>query len=217
MIENKNDKINVTETLAEFNDVKEQKMGELNFLPSIGIDLMSNTFDVRSRIDDDPDIDLFDTKIGDNFFMWLQKKGKRVQMRLPKINLDKLSQYFVFNLTIKNLKRQEEEEHSILGKFKYCDVKHFEERNVKIEPYFEDIIQKRICPDMKEIEDQLRVKHIYEDTKERISFAISARRCNPTIDTDIECKPPEAVDKVAKLLMFSVFYIDDFINYHAED
>ena len=39
-------------------------------------------------------------------------------------------------------------------------------------------INKRLCPDMVSLKDQLRVKNSYSDNNERISFSLQAVTCN---------------------------------------
>ena len=65
---------------------------------------------------------MFDEKTADNFFGFIATKKNNVLRDIPKINIDKLSQYFVFNIVIKNIKRTADKENNILVMFKYCEI-----------------------------------------------------------------------------------------------
>ena len=44
-------------------------------------------------------------------------------------------------------------------------------------------LKRRLCPDMKNLKEDLMVKGLYADENERISFSIEIDICNKTLDS----------------------------------
>ena len=59
-------------------------------------------------------------------------------------------------------------------------------------------LTRRLCPDMDNIKDDLKVKGLYSDPNERISFSIQAVLCDSTLDST--CANIEDIDELLETL-----------------
>ena len=72
-------------------------------------------------------------------------------------------------------------------------------------------LTRRICPDMKNLKDKLRVKGLYSNPNERISFSILGVVCNDTLDAT--CASKEDIDEFLSYLQFTVYILNGNIDF----
>ena len=61
----------------------------------------------------------------------------------------------------------------------------------------------------------MKVKNSYENIEDRVSFAIMASICDKEYDDS--CGDSTQVDKVLSMFYFTVFYIDESIDFSTEE
>ena len=76
---------------------------------------MKRNYEIWKRIDEDPDIDIFDQSLVE----WHHRSNKGTNI-VPKINLSKLSQYYTINLNVRE--RYSKASNSTMHKtgFRHC-------------------------------------------------------------------------------------------------
>ena len=66
---------------------------------------------------------------------------------------------------------------------------------------------------MENIESYLKLKNRYDDHKERVSFEITGRKCEKSIDLGVDCVEKEGVvEALLDKFYFTVYYIDDYMK-----
>ena len=71
-------------------------------------------------------------------------------------------------------------------------------------------IQKRLCPDMEKIKDDLKVKNSYSNKKERVSFSIQAVLCDQPNEN---CADPEKIDQFLKDIFFTSYILEENVEF----
>jgi hypothetical protein len=88
-----------------------------------------------------------------------------------------------------------------------CDKEMFKALGEEVS---QDILNKRLCPDMNTIKDILRVKNSYTDKDERVSFSMQAVACDS--DTE-ECADPTAIEQFFEDIYFTIYILKENIAF----
>ena len=183
----------------DFTELNEIWMKDYNFLPSIEIRLVNNTKENWSVIDNDEEIDLFDKPL-------LKQK---LQGNNPNVDLNKLSKYVRFSLNVRTL-IQGEKSTIFKGSLRKCRIDDFESRSYKVDEITKQSIHLRLCPDMEQLSDIMRVKNKYDNKQDRVSFEIMVSRC-----LGGNCAPRHHAKKVLSTIFFTAYHIDETISYSS--
>tara|TARA_B110000285_G_C14934631_1_gene518970 strand:+ start:147 stop:434 length:288 start_codon:yes stop_codon:yes gene_type:complete len=71
-------------------------------------------------------------------------------------------------------------------------------------------INKRLCPDIEKLKDQLRVKNSYSNKEERISFSIQAVNCDNSTE---DCQEFSIIEKFFDNMFFTVYVLEENIEF----
>lgn len=74
----------------------------------------------------------------------------------------------------------------------------------------ENKIRRRICPDMKTIQDIIRVKNSYTDKDERVSFSMQAVACDSALE---ECAEPASIEKFFEDIYFTIYILKENVKF----
>ena len=78
-----------------------------------------------------------------------------------------------------------------------CEEKDFTSVGYKVSPLFRKKLKHRICPNIPD-DSNYKVKNLFEDLEERISFSIQIMKCQNS--NEIKCKDDISMEKLMKQL-----------------
>ena len=109
---------------------------------------------------------------------------------------------------------EREEESTIIHRanMRYCNHHDFEERRVPVDHAFEEILEKRLCPDILENETMFKVKNEYSNRHHRNSVSIEIRKCQNT--SELTCKDNKEIEDFLSEIYFTQYQIETDLDYN---
>ena len=124
------------------------------------------------------------------------------------IDTESLKKYAKFYIKILRKGKKVEKQTILRSDMVQCDTEMF--KALGEEEISDDILKRRLCPDMKSIKEILRVKNSYTDKDERVSFSMQVVSC----DRDIEdCADLDSIDKFFEDIYFTLYILKENIAF----
>ena len=124
------------------------------------------------------------------------------------IDTENLKKYAKFYIKILRNGKKVEKQTILRSDMVQCDKEMF--KALGEEEISDEILKRRLCPDMNSIQDILRVKNKYTDKDERVSFSMQAVSC----DRDIEdCADPDSIEKFFEDIYFTLYILKENIAF----